>query len=487
MDDQGSSSGQQTREIADSQLCMAIDCLTAGVGGVRLPDGSPFAVSFNALSARLDQVEGRAKEKSAESMLAPSLFASGKTTDWPVFIAVIGVDRFGDLRRQIGAEMADGILQALSNRIHRRILPALTGRIGRTIIEFAFPAENEAVAVAQLEELREDLEERVEIQGQAFDPGIAIGFACRVGRKESVVENAAIALAHAQASHIKVLAFHEEDRDASRARLALLRDLGRALALDELFLCYQPKYRCRTGAVDVAEALLRWKHPDRGLVPPDEFIGLAEETGLIKDLTKWVLTRAIADQARLLALGHVVGIHVNISGRLVPDAAFAEWALDTVKSGAVGLIGFEITETAVIDEPERALCNLNAFAAAGIKIAIDDYGSGLSSLAYLKELPAHELKIDRLFISGLTSSHRDPLLVRSTIDLAHALEMEVTAEGVDTAGALALLRMMGCDLIQGYLISKPHDIESFSAFLSAEIRVEESRPFIANLPVRQIK
>ena len=486
MDEHESISGRQAREDADSQLCMAIDCLTAGVGGVRLPGASPYAASFNALSERLDQVEGRAKEKSAESMLAPSLFASGKTRDWPVFIAVVGLDRFSDLRRHMGAEMADRILQAVSGRIHGRISPALTGRIGRTIVEFAFPAESQAAATAQLEQLREDLEERLEVDGQTFDLGVAIGVAPRVGRQESVVENAAIALAHAQAGHIKVVAFCEEDREAALARLSLLGDLRTAIARDELFLCYQPKYRCRTGAVDVAEALIRWRHPVRGLVPPDEFIGLAEETGLITDLTKWVLSQAIADQTRLLAQGHAIALHVNISGRLVPDPAFADWALKTVAEKAVGVIGFEITETAVIDEPERALRNLEAFAKAGIKIAIDDYGSGLSSLAYLKQLPAHELKIDRMFISDLASSHRDPLLVRSTIDLAHALDMEVTAEGVDTASALALLRMMGCDLIQGYFISKPINIEELESFLRDDINIEIRNPFILNRPTPKV-
>lgn len=463
-----------------------MDCLTAGVGGVRLPEDSPYARSFNALSARLDQLEGRAKEKSAESMLAPSLFASGATRGWPVFIAVVGLDRFADLRRHVGAEMADRILQAVSARIHDRISPGLTGRIGRTIVEFAFPAVSQASALAQLEQISVDLGARLEVDGQSFDLAVAIGVAHRVGRQDSIVENAAIALAQAQAGHVKVVFFCEEDRAAALARLSLLGDLRTAIARDELFLSYQPKYRCRTGGIDVAEALIRWKHPERGLVPPDEFIRLAEETGLITDLTKWVLTRAIADQARLLAGGHEIALYVNVSGRLVPDAAFAEWALGAVAGGAVGQIGFEITETAVIDDPERALRNLDAFARAGIKIAIDDYGSGLSSLAYLKQLPAHELKIDRMFISGLASSHRDPLLVRSTIDLAHALGMEVTAEGVETPSALALLRIMGCDLIQGYLISKPLNIEKLECFLSNGPVIDVKSPLIIQRPESRI-
>jgi EAL domain-containing protein (putative c-di-GMP-specific phosphodiesterase class I) len=169
---------------------------------------------------------------------------------------------------------------------------------------------------------------------------------------------------------------------------------------------------------------------------------------------------------------------VNISGQLLADREFAQGALALVRESA-GQIGFEITETAVIKDPDAALANLREFSAAGIRIAIDDYGSGLSSLAYLKQLPAHELKIDRMFISGLSDSHRDPLLVRSSIDLAHALEMEVTAEGVDDPVSLALLRIMGCDLLQGYHISPPVPLAELQLFLSDEARHAE----IANPPL----
>ena len=210
---------------------------------------------------------------------------------------------------------------------------------------------------------------------------------------------------------------------------------------------------------------MRWPHPTRGSVPIERLIRLAESTGAIRDLTEWVVAQAVADQARLAASGHDLLIYVNISGVLLPDAEFAERVLATV-SRAKGRIGFEVTETAVIQDPDGALANLRAFSAAGIKIAIDDYGSGLSSLSYLKQLPANELKIDRMFVSGLIDSHRDPLLVRSSIDLAHALDMEVTAEGVDDPLALSLLRVMGCDLIQGFLISPPIELSALQTFLT---------------------
>ena len=290
---------------------------------------------------------------------------------------------------------------------------------------------------------------------------------------DSALENAAIALAHARSSHTRIALFSEREREQARDRLELLRDLHRALDSDQLFLAYQPKLDARTSRLDAAEALIRWSHPERGLVPPDRFIGLAEETGAILDLTRWVVTRAISDRRALERGGLPISIHVNLSGRLVANDDFAAWLLSAIGGLERGALGVEITETAVIEESDKAMANLHAFAEAGVPIAIDDYGSGLSSLAYLKELPATELKIDKLFVSRLTSSHRDPLIVRSTIDLAHALGMKVTAEGVETPEALALLSMMGCDLIQGYIVSPALPIETLQALLSTGVKIEQ--------------
>jgi len=241
-------------------------------------------------------------------------------------------------------------------------------------------------------------------------------------------------------------------------------DLVGAVDRGEMFLVHQPKLHARSGSVPAVETLVRWQHPGRGLIGPNDFIALAEDQGEIRRLTEWVIRQALVEQRGLAGCGYPLAFNINISARILADRDFAEWALSAVK-GAAGPIGFEITETAMIADPEGALRNLHLFADADIRIAIDDYGAGLSSLAYLKQLPATELKIDRMFVSGLSSSHRDPLLVRSTIDLAHALDMEVTAEGVDSPAALALLRVMGCDLIQGFLVSRPLPVGELRTFL----------------------
>ncbi|OYY63036.1 MAG: hypothetical protein B7Y49_14080 [Sphingomonas sp. 28-62-11] len=234
-----------------------------------------------------------------------------------------------------------------------------------------------------------------------------------------------------------------------------------------MFLQYQPKVHLRRQEICSAEALVRWQHPVRGLILPGDFIPAAEDSRAIGPLTLWTLAQVIADQKMLAAAGHDLLIFINISGQLLGDAAFVARACQMVQSGGAR-IGFEITETSVIRDPETAIAHLQVFAEVGIALAIDDYGAGLSSLAYLKQLPASELKIDKLFITQLTSSNRDPLIVRSTIDLAHALDMEVTAEGVETQAAMALLSVMGCDMVQGFLISRPISIGAFRQFLEED-------------------
>lgn len=248
------------------------------------------------------------------------------------------------------------------------------------------------------------------------------------------------------------------------ARAAPRSDLAHGIERGELRLVYQPKLHLRTRRIVSVEALVRWVHPERGLVSPADFIPAAEETNDILPLSLWVLDRAIADQRALVGQGHDLPVFVNIAASLLTDDAFIRRAAAMVgESGA--RIGFEITETSVIHDPETAIANLKHVAGLGIPIAIDDYGAGLSSLAYLKRLPACELKIDKLFITELTSSHRDPLIVRSTIDLAHAMEMDVVAEGIETPTALALLSVMGCDMAQGYHISRPLAMEDLRVFL----------------------
>lgn len=252
--------------------------------------------------------------------------------------------------------------------------------------------------------------------------------------------------------------------DSSYQHLLHLTTIERALYEGQFSLFYQPKLNLLTNKIDSIEALLRWKHSGAGFIPPQDIISVLEASGRVRGLTEWVIEQSIVDQRRLLLGGWPLTMYVNLSGAALSDPEFSQVAIKLAAERSASF-GFEITETSVIANPAVALANLDALVAAGIKLAIDDYGAGLSSLAYLKRLPAHRLKIDKMFVSGMAHSHRDPLLVRSTIDLAHGLGLEVTAEGVESQSSLALLRVMKCDHAQGYLIARPMPIDQLESFL----------------------
>ncbi len=472
--------------VAPQSLSLA-DALQRLAGGdlkLRLPapvgGRARGAAAFNTVADRLASALASSDPSNA-SLLDNIAAACAETGDLQVFVAIAGLGRFGELRRQLGSELAAEILDELCHRLSLHVPEVRLGRVGRTQVEVVFAAASTAEAEHILERARVALEAPLEIEDQSIDIDVAIGYAQVLPGDDAVIENAAMALARAHSGHVKIAGFSAEERQVVAAHVQLMRDLHRALSGDELFLHYQPKFRPRTGEIDSVEALIRWNHPEHGLVPPDRFIGLAEETGAIAEVTRWVMHRAIADYKALAAEDLAKPVYVNLSGRLVADAAFTQWLLSQARELPTGCLGLEITETAIISDPEHALANLQTLADAGIPIAIDDYGAGLSSLAYLKQLPATELKIDRMFVMGLTSSHRDPLLVRSTIDLAHALEMEITAEGVENAATLALLRTMGCDLIQGFFIARPMTLDALRTLLRQGLQVETDVSFMKSL------
>ncbi|MGY4396288.1 EAL domain-containing protein (putative c-di-GMP-specific phosphodiesterase class I) [Sphingomonas sp. UYAg733] len=395
----------------------------------------------------------------------PDGFVPTRVKAWQ-FLCLTRIANFAALRRHLGRTRADRLSHDACEKIAAMLPSARAVVVGRTTIEFAFEGETIADLETTMDHLREAFSAPVDIDGEYHEFRMLFGAAAApVGATEDVrlAEEAESALDQAHVEQQSVV------RDLSMGtpafdRLTLIRELGAAIANGEMFLQYQPKVHVRRQEIASAEALVRWQHPSRGLVLPGDFISLAEEIGEIGPLTLWTLDKVIEDQRTLAADGNDLTIFINISGQLLADAAFVATACAKVCDNAAR-IGFEITETSVIGDPQSAIANLQKFADVGIAIAIDDYGAGLSSLAYLKQLPARELKIDKMFVLQLTSSNRDPLIVRSTIDLAHALEMEVTAEGVETQAAMALLTVMGCDMVQGYLISRPISIDAFRQFL----------------------
>lgn len=380
------------------------------------------------------------------------------------------ITNFVSLRRHVGKARAARLSADVGARIGAAFPDVRLTASSPKLIEIDFEGDNSSRLAERLAELRAMCEAPFDLDGE--EHGIKLVFAaavCAADRADEVrlAEEAEAALAEARGGAGPVT--HDLALPNRREAQRLARELDLAIANDELLIQYQPKVHVRRQEIGSAEALIRWRHPQRGLVLPGDFIPAAEQAHLIDRLTLWTIRQVIADQRHLAARGHDLRLFINISGQLLSDEAFVREACALVNASEARL-GFEITETSVIHDPEGAITNLQTFAASGVVIAIDDYGAGLSSLAYLKQLPARELKIDKLFVTQLTSSNRDPLIVRSTIDLAHALEMEVVAEGVETQSAMALLTVMGCDMVQGYLISRPITLDALEIFLGDQGR-----------------
>ena len=369
------------------------------------------------------------------------------------YFAVLGLNGFDGIKRQVGYARAMSLLDALRDRIAQSLPEIEQLRANRSNVEFLLRARSQSAAAEALSALQSGLSQDIPMRGRRLAGAVSVAaVSCPRGSvSEALVAEAERALAKAMRMGRAV---HMSDRVVSvQDDHALMDDLHAALGgVPGLALHYQPKLRAHGGALAGVEALLRWTHPARGAVSPEIFIPLAEHSGEIGPLTEWVIARAVADRATLRAAGVEAPIHVNISAQLIADPRFIDRALELLGDATRG-IGFEITETAMMADPEGALANLHKLAGAGVHLSIDDYGTGFSSLAYLQRLPVNELKIDKGFVSRLTSGPRDPLLVRSTIDLAHALEMEVTAEGVQSAATLALLQVMRCDIVQGFFLS----------------------------------
>ena len=375
----------------------------------------------------------------------------------PVYVVLFGVDRFEVLRNAIGYDSMARLLTTLGERLSGLTARAAVARVGAGVLGLVFHAADDDEAVQMAARICEAAQAPVNLNGAPVDIALTAGVARSRETSRSVgssVDRAAIAIDQARAVHRRAALFDSIRYGDPAGNLSLISELMAALDNGEFSLNYQPKYDFRAEGVTAVEALARWTHPRRGCVSPELFVTMVEETGHIRPLTEWVIHQAIRDQAELRRAGHDLMMSVNVSGRLLSDESFADFALAAVKASAARLC-FEITETAVVGNPEMALHILDRFADAGISVSLDDYGSGLSSLTYLKQIRADELKIDKSFILGLDDSARDALLVKSTIDLAHGLGMKVTAEGVETPTALALLRGMGCDMAQGYLIGRP--------------------------------
>jgi EAL domain-containing protein (putative c-di-GMP-specific phosphodiesterase class I)/CHASE2 domain-containing sensor protein len=309
----------------------------------------------------------------------------------------------------------------------------------------------------RLDTLRTIMLQPVEVRGRRVDAKLVFGYAREEQDSGQLVANAAFAAVKARNAGTAWHVHHSGDEEQIERELSLLGELDEAVRNRQIDVLYQPKLNIAEGRIVSVEALVRWLHPVRGLLKPDLFIPLAEQNDRIAGLTLYVVERTIADLAAWHAAGHRISGAVNVSGKLLNSAGFLADLRCLIEQSPIdpAWIAVEVTESAAMDDPKAAAAALNSFRDLGVGISIDDYGTGHSTLSYLKLLPLNELKIDRSFVRHAHLNRGDAVLVRSTVELAHELGFKVVAEGVEDAECLAYLGSIGCDMAQGHLISRP--------------------------------
>jgi len=397
------------------------------------------------------------------AMLRDLAAVASKTGEVPAVVAV-QIKRRKHLSGALGYRVYSRFERAVAARLAGGNYPVTVYRLLPGLFGLLQPSADTREASAVARDVTGLFETAVQVDDLNIDVGIICGLA-HDEDAETAIRQAHLAIDQARNRNLPHVQFDAELYGNPAANLSLMSEMMRATEKGEMSLHYQPKLKVRTGRFESVEALSRWFHPERGFISPDQFIPQAEETGHIRPFTEWVIRQSIEDQNRLLAEGKPIAIAINISGALVGDPEFARKVRSMIVS-AGGPITLEITETAVMTNPEKAIEHLNAWRESGARISIDDYGTGQSSLAYLQMIPSDELKLDRQFVSNLNANTRGRMLIKSTIDLAHNLGLEVVAEGVETETDLAALKLLGSDWIQGYLLSRPLPIAELAEFLA---------------------
>jgi diguanylate cyclase (GGDEF)-like protein len=388
----------------------------------------------------------------------------------PVGVLFVDLDHFQLVNDSLGHDAGDVLLQRVAERLQLAIGAGDTlARFGgdEFVVLLEEPADaSEALAVAN--KLAAVLRTPIDVEGRSMVVEVSIGVALSGpgrDRPADLLRDADLALYRAKTGGKGRSALFEPGlATAAVQRLDLENDLRRALESQEFCLYYQPIVDLATEELVGWEALVRWQHPERGLMPPGEFIPIAEETGLIAPLGQWVLEEACR-QARLWQRQHharQLTMSVNLSGRQFQRASLVHDVQRALANADLDphALKLEITESVVMQDVEVASATLDALAALGVRVAIDDFGTGYSSLAYLKRFPIETLKIDRSFVSGIVDDPQDAAIVRSVIALASSLNLTVTAEGIETSAQRIRLTELGCELGQGYLFGRPLPAEA---------------------------
>ena len=386
-------------------------------------------------------------------------------------ILIMDLDRFKEVNDTLGHSIGDILLQHVAQRLsgilrETDVIARLGGDEFSILLSMAHKEDAEIIT----KKILNDFNNSFMVQDLSLFIGISIGISIYPEHgvsTQTLLQRADIAMYEAKRNKTGYEFYDAKYDEHSIGKLSLISDIRTAIDKNQLFMEYQPIIDIKTGAVVSAEALIRWNHPLRGKVYPDEIIPIAEQTGLINPITYWIIDTTAKYSKRLSNIGINIKIAINLSVYNLQESNFVEKIISILKENEVSASNFimEITESVMMTNPKKSIDILNKLDQLNIEIAVDDFGTGYSSLTYLKRLPLSKLKIDKTFIMDMNNDENDALIVRSTIDLAHNLGMQVIAEGIEEEDSIELLAILGCELGQGYFISRPISDENFEQWV----------------------
>ena len=426
-------------------------------------------------AAMHDALTGLANRKRLIEMMALAGEEAGRTRG-AVALCLLDLDRFKEINDTLGHHTGDRLLEIAASRLARAVRPEDTvARLGGD--EFAVlltDVKGPADALEAAERIRALLSEPFHLDGMALQVETSIGVALHPEHTDSVprlLQLADVAMYQAKEERTGVELYRQERDIHTPDRLDLLGSVRRAIENDELEMHFQPAVSVPAGRPVGVEALVRWNHPERGLIFPDVFLDLVEQSGLMRQLTHLVLAKSLARAAQWWHAGIEVPVAVNVSVRDLSDAKFADVVAGLLREHDLPAqaLKLEITEHVLMADPGRMTHALESIGRLGVDLSLDDFGTGYSSLVHLKRLPVSELKVDRSFVQRMTSDPDDAAIVRSIVDLAHSLGLRVVAEGVETIESWHALEVLGCDLAQGYLIGRPVPGDEVIRWLAAHV------------------
>ena len=388
-------------------------------------------------------------------------------------VCILDIDRFKEVNDTLGHYSGDRLIKQVALRLTGAIRESDTlARIGGDEFGFMLPKIRSEEDLKKLgKKLQKALKTPFIIENLALDVSASIGAAMfpeHGNDVDTLIQRADVAMYLAKQDKTGIVIYSKDLDGHSPHRLTLGGELREALNKNELVLYFQPKVHCTSDKCHAAEVLIRWQHPTHGFMTPDQFIPMAERTGLIPDVTVWVLKHALRQCREWHKAGITLEISVNVSSLCLLDPEFPDVLTGLLASHELPAksLMIEITETSIMANPERSYHVLNRVAELGVGVSIDDFGTGYSSLAYLKKLPASEIKIDKTFVKDMMENESDRTIVNATIQLGHNLGLTVVAEGVEDAATFNTLKAMGCDILQGYFISEPIGPDRFFAWIA---------------------